>query len=282
MICCTNPFKYTLEIALKYPQSLKYREIINGNWIENECINDWIKKKYDKRWKKWIVYNDENPLDLDKTAKGHCKGVLSWNKKKVSWLIHSVPKFPEKLDKQGISGIDYSQLKFGQSFVYIEFDITHLNEVLQQVYLMNPNIYINSGGGVEATPASKLTNDYKIYPINENITHLAKSSAFEKDIYEEILIPEFGNSCMVESWLRGQVIPESDKVSHIKELNGLGNTMYESSADHSKFAISMDSKRKWVFIGDLNRMESQRKRGGGGLLVYDDLIHKAFMDIIVC
>jgi deoxyribonuclease-2 len=270
MFCCCNKYdEYNLEIALKYPQSLKYGELIDGNWVENESINDWIKIKYYRKWNNWLVYNDESP---NKTAKGHCKGVLTWNNKTIGWLIHSVPKFPEYLDETGISGIEYSELKYGQSFVYIEFNIIHLNYILKQIYEMEPNIYIKS----DNVPIIDSTNYYKIYPIiGEKIYHIAKSPDFEKDIYEDILMAEFGESCLVESWIRGQEIPESSKIVHVKKVNG-----YKSSSDHSKFAISIKSNNKWVFIGDLNRMESQKKRGGGGLLICDDSIHEAFMKII--
>lgn len=36
----------------------------------------------------------------------------------------------------------------------------------------------------------------------------------------------------------------------------------------------------WVCVGDLNRMKSQWKRGGGGIVIYDDYLWKAMEDII--
>ena len=38
---------------------------------------------------------------------------------------------------------------------------------------------------------------------------------------------------------------------------------FKRTHDHSKWAISLDKKTPVVCIGDINRMESQRKRGGG-------------------
>jgi deoxyribonuclease-2 len=273
MFCCFTKNKVKYEIVLKYPKSLKYRIITSKNkdWVVNEDINEWVKGKYkENKWKKWVVYNDDN----DKiTNHGHCKGILSWNSKKIGWLIHSVPRFPEKF---GISGIEYGQLLYGQSFIYIEFNIIHLDGVLSQLSNMNPNIYIGE-------PLSEIkNNNYKIYPIiGDKIFHISKHYTDEKDIYGDILIPfvKDGN-CLVESWLRGQVIPESERVSHIKGMIGYNNDSYTETNDHSKFAVSHGSKRKWVFIGDLNRMESQKKRGGGGILLYDDEIHDKFMEII--
>jgi hypothetical protein len=50
----------------------------------------------------------------------------------------------------------------------------------------------------------------------------------------------------------------------------------KQTQDHSKWAVS----DIYCFIGDLNRMDSQRKRGGGGLLIrHPDLAH-GFKELI--
>ena len=38
---------------------------------------------------------------------------------------------------------------------------------------------------------------------------------------------------------------------------------FTTTKDHAKWAISLDRKRPWVCVGDINRMETQRRRGGG-------------------
>uniref|UniRef100_A0A6C0H549 Uncharacterized protein n=1 Tax=viral metagenome TaxID=1070528 RepID=A0A6C0H549_9ZZZZ len=271
MYCCLKNKEIKYEIALKYPRSVKYR-IISKNtngWKEEDDISNWVKMKYlQSKWDNYLVYNDEIANNT-KTTDGHCKGILSWTNKKIGWLIHSVPKFPEKIG----SAIQYEQLQYGQSFIYIEFSIIHLSEIIGQISKMNPNVYI---GNNYIDKLSKC-NEYKIYPILQNkIYHVSKSEKYEKDIYEDILVREFGDGCFVESWIRGKIIQDSENVKNIKELSG----NVEETHDHSKFAVSF-GKEKWVFIGDLNRMESQKKRGGGGILIKDDEIHGYFLELVM-
>jgi hypothetical protein len=33
---------------------------------------------------------------------------------------------------------------------------------------------------------------------------------------------------------------------------------------------------KWVYVGDINRMMSQKNRDGGGIILVDDDLHKLF------
>ena len=84
-------------------------------------INTWLKQFYtiDKKWNNWIVYNDELPKLNDEdnfiTKKGHCKGIITWNENKISWLCHSLPKFPDfNFDSNSINDINESELVYGQ------------------------------------------------------------------------------------------------------------------------------------------------------------------------
>ena len=56
---------------------------------------------------------------------------------------------------------------------------------------------------------------------------------------------------------------------------------YSMSNDHSKYAVSMDSEHPWVFIGDINRMESQYRRGGGGILIKNIELWKRMNEILL-
>lgn len=133
------------DFVIKFPNGFNcaiYDETM-GDFIIFENINIWLKNLYSHSdWKEWIVYNDEIP-GSNKTSRGHCKGILAWNKSRISWLCHSVPKFPMYFCENLISGIEHSESIYGQSFQYIEIPYTtsKFSEILHQLFIMEANIF---------------------------------------------------------------------------------------------------------------------------------------------
>jgi hypothetical protein len=166
---CFSKKKYIFySIALKKPDGTKYAyydsEIDNNSFLIKENINDWIFNNLNRNnWLFQLLYNDEIPDDIFNNInnsdnidninnsknyylnkKGHNKGILLWNDTKIGWLIHSVPKYPNKikLDKEFIiDNISDNQLIYGQSFSYLELDIKELEGILKQLKIMESNIY---------------------------------------------------------------------------------------------------------------------------------------------
>ncbi|EPB68716.1 hypothetical protein ANCCEY_12201 [Ancylostoma ceylanicum] len=64
-------------------------------------------------------------------------------------------------------------------------------------------------------------------------------------------------------------------VYDITAVNTL-NISYVSSKDHSKWGVSMEEKKPVVCIGDINRQESQNKRGGGAVCIENKKLWKTF------
>ena len=139
----------TNKFALKFPHGssgIEYNEKI-GDFVETD-IQEWLHQIYNvspNRWTNWLVYNDEIE-DSNITTHGHCKGILAWSLETriISWMCHSVPKFPREFDaEKGISKIEEGQLEFGQSFQYLEIPYSEhtLKNILFQIHLMDANIY---------------------------------------------------------------------------------------------------------------------------------------------
>uniref|UniRef100_A0A6C0DAP1 Uncharacterized protein n=1 Tax=viral metagenome TaxID=1070528 RepID=A0A6C0DAP1_9ZZZZ len=265
--------KNNKKLALKFPHGLSYIEYDGKkSFIKKDNINNFLKNIYlYSKWNNWIVYNDENNQH---TRKGHCKGIIAWNKNKISWLCHSVPKFPNIFSGNTISDIEDSELIYGQSFQYIEFDYNAImiKNIMKQLDIMNANVYINNSDykykHVEEINVSKLI-------INNNIIHIAKSPNLEIDIYGDYIVKEYNYKWFVETWIRGHHI-NNHKVIDIKNLK-FDNIEYTESQDHSKWAVS---NNEYYFIGDLNRMTSQYKRGGGGFICKDIQIVNALNSLI--
>jgi hypothetical protein len=262
-------------VALKFPHGIT--GIIFKDDIK-ECldINQWISSLYKStQWKEWIVYNDETSHIGNKShSKGHCKGILAWNDTEISWLVHSVPNFPEIFTGNDISKIEPSELIYGQSFFYIKrkCDSSFLEKVISQLYNMDPHIYIKQNN---INPPKK---EYKIIELqfSNKIIHLSKSPKCEIDIYSEYITKKDLSNWYVETWKRG--LPIKTICSNLIEIENISfkNVNYKESQDHSKWAAC----NSYYFIGDLNRMTSQYKRGGGGFLVENDIISKALLSLI--
>ena len=75
--------------------------------------------------------------------------------------------------------------------------------------------------------------------------------------------------------------PPYDTVN-VTNINIDDKFVYKYTLDHSKWAISQDSKQPIVFIGDMNRQgpHSQWIRGGGGIAMKNDALWTFFKGII--
>jgi len=96
---------------------------------------------------------------------------------------------------------------------------------------------------------------------SDTVTHISKSPSHHIDIYGEHLTM-YSNEWRIETWKRGHLITKESTIKDITQLcvNGV---MYKGSQDHSKWGVCP----AYLWVGDLNRMQSQAKRGGGGFLV---------------
>lgn len=268
------------KIALKLPHGT------NGVYYDKEflpCdINEWLANLYkDSTWKKWIIYNDDmhhlgKPHTGEKTHSdgkthstgGHCKGILAWNDTYLSWLVHSAPNFPREFTGNTISPLEHAEHMYGQSFFYIMRPATaeFVQKAIQQLHCMNAHY-------LEATHSHTKTETLIFSP---TITHIAKSPQDMTDLYSHYL-PMYDTDWYVETWKRGS--PIKSPWLQVKDITDLciNNIHYKETQDHSKWAVS----NQYYFIGDLNRMASQAKRGGGGFLVKDPEIARAFRALIV-
>jgi deoxyribonuclease-2 len=278
--CChtATPF---VKVALKLPHGLNgmvYDEKTQ-HFQPLESIDNWLLDLYSSsHWTGWIVYNDETShLGDTKHTKGHCKGIVAWNDTRISWLIHSLPNFPRIFTGATISEIESSEHVYGQSFCYNEFPKhgTLLEDIIHHVRLMEAHIFMEHN----VPPIIALKKDKHVHALvlHENITHVAKSSIHTIDIYSDYLAKQDTSTWYIETWQRGS--PITKKCDNVKEVHMLkwNDVEYKESQDHSKWACT--DIHCWV--GDLNRMKSQYKRGGGGVLIKHPAMAKAFKGLIV-
>ena len=278
-LCFSNPIKVTRNFALKLPHGgtfIEYNEKTK-KFILKDDINIWIKNLYDNKLRtNWIIYNDEID-NSTKTSKGHCKGIITWNEDIITWLCHSVPKFPKVFDESNISSIDGSMLIYGQSFQYLEFPFEKekLKQIIEHLRIMKANVYINNSDYFNNKLKTKCSHVHELV-ISKNIIHVAKPPKYEIDIYSEYLVDKTKANWKVESWIRSRTYPIVPYVTDIKECK-FNTISYAENQDHSKWAVS---NKEFYWIGDLNRMTTQMKRGGGGFICKDKKLNKALQKII--
>jgi deoxyribonuclease-2 len=269
------------KFLIKIPSGTRYIEYKEQQkkFVKCDDINTCIKSMYsNSKWTSWIVYNDEtSKVGLKHTTKGHCKGIVAWNKTTISWLCHSVPNYPYYFEGNKISAIESSELMYGQSFQYMEVDYSKelLDNILNQLEFMNANIYIQKDVNIVQTVHNH--NNINKIELCSDVHHLAKSPKHEIDIYSEYIATEYKFKWKTETWKRGHEI--TTKCENVTDISSIyfEDIEYSESRDHSKWAVS-DNEYYW--IGDLNRMKSQYKRGGGGFICKDDGLTRALERII--
>jgi len=267
--------------------------------VFKEDFNDWVKEHVAfHSFMHAIAYNDEPPGHKPVSSTyAHAKGVLLWNDQEILWLVHSVPKWPcISIDEPRsyfcccvkykyvapFDEIDESERLYGQSFIIYRGESNKLDCILHQLLgVMNVYVYFDSSHLTETWKRDHVSHDAtSILQLNKLTIHLAKNGKEQKDFYEDILLGHVSSGCIVESWMRPSM-PETDKVKHIKTICfENGKYSMKETTDHSKWAVSDSPQFPWILIGDLNRMTSQRQRGGGGILVYDEELWHLFSSII--
>ena len=309
-----NTLCYT-KVALKFPNGFVGVQYDEDHKKFDPCnMDSWLSSLYkNKLWTSWIVYNDEsahldpnyNSEKPEKTARGsvsspsnkstrksvsspseksdnllkshstggHCKGILAWNATHVSWLVHSVPNFPREFTGSTISSIEPSEHIYGQSFFHVtrQADEAFVKQAIAHIYLMNAHIFMKHNVPEVENPNNMIST----LSFSEEITHIAKSPKMEIDIYSEYLTI-YATDWYVETWKRGHAITTPSSIKDVSHLSIFG-VKYKESQDHSKWAAS----EQYYWIGDLNRMTSQYKRGGGGFVVKNQGTANALKSIIV-
>ena len=107
---------------------------------------------------------------------------------------------------------------------------------------------------------------------------IAKNREWNGDFWNGLVGPALNDDMDDETWIRGQIPPIADtdgihKTFDIKYINlgALGvHWAWPETHDHAKWGITLHNP--WVCVGDINRMISQRKRGGGTIAFQNQVL----------
>ena len=239
----------------------------------------------------YILYNDECPDGAgkeDNESYGHTKGVLAFDKSTNTglWLLHSWPKYVD------MWSADHQTPLSGQTFMCLTLDYDSMERLAtQMINHQEPQVYAvktvdtdsplyHLSSGVKPTdPADSSILDLKTKG-GVPFKVIAKNKKWGKDFWNDLVGPALGVDMDVESWIRGPVPVTEDsdgthKVLDLKyiDLKPLGLPYkWPESKDHAKWGHSVDND--WICVGDINRMISQRNRGGGTIALQHPTLWK--------
>lgn len=242
----------------------------------------------------WILYNDEMPDGAkghDNGNLGHTKGVIAFDTatKTACWLLHSWPKFADP------KATEDPTPKYGQTYLCLSLDLATAGKIAAQMANhQEPQTYLcNAANLPQADPLYALTQPLKPNPPADSsvidlqsigglpFKVIAKNREWNQDFWNGLVGPALKEDMDVETWIRGKIPPIADtdgihKTFDIKyiTLGPLGvHWAWPETHDHAKWGITTHAD--WVCVGDINRMISQRKRGGGTIAFQNETLWKA-------
>ncbi|KAL1438421.1 hypothetical protein MTO96_048035 [Rhipicephalus appendiculatus] len=211
----------------------------------------------------YVVYNDQPPDSpgrqkveqrTHQSARSSLAGLFIFDEESGVWIIHSVPKFPEMLH-HGFYTFPTSGREFGQTILCVTFPASQLETIATHLRLQYPNIY----------------DSYA--PPSLHVYSAAVASNLESNLF-------------ASTWRNGAggKVPadcnDTYTVTNIEALRlsmGKQQLQIKNGEDHSKWAISEETAKRFVCIGTLNRMHSQYRRGGQTLCFKNALLHKLLL-----
>jgi len=249
----------------------------------------------------YVFYNDANPEGKEFFDYGHSKGALAFTTDGGFWMIHTIPKYPNRV--QDGYGYPHSGTYYGQMFFCVNFNSSSFDIIGKQLRFNGPHIHDSQ---LPDSMADKFPNMKSLVngdfileaPYNmsaklvssagKDLIHFAKNKNFGRDLYAAFVAPSLKTNLLAETWQHGssKTGPSCDTrytVENIIRLDVKSDTdeyPFVNYEDHSKYVLSKNGDPPFVCIGDINRMETQFERGGGTLCTKDTQIWTVFKSVV--
>lgn len=274
------------------PKELVYSK--NNMEDETGAIITTIKQLYDTDagTDAWMTYNDQD--DHGKAAsssRAHAKGVIVFDKSQGFWLVHSLPKYPARAS-EGYNGL--SDTRYGQSWICMTLAASQFETVGKQIatnwvgdYDSNapaftarvaPSFkkFVDSGSRGADLKSLKQVKTLK----GVSFDVFARSGKANNELYDDWVNIFYSSDLIAETWQNGRGKMYSNCNMKYSVYNAASihfpNKDWRITQDHSKWCLTVNSSKKVVCIGDINRQTSQAGRGGGTVCIKNTDVWDAF------
>jgi deoxyribonuclease II len=268
----------------------------------------------------YVMWNDDPPGPAKASSSyAHSKGILATDGTSGFWLTHSMPNWPDIPNFDDINPGIFPSDKYAQSMGCVSISIDTVNDIANTLRIDYPFVYSSYVPDAiksklnymtDLIDRNKVTNETAantFYTLdNVKYTQFAKSKNWGEDLWDDLVSPYYKAPMYVETWISGSGGPMSSmcyngtdnpawfkknelydiyQVSYITMPDGEN---WKNTQDHSKWGATIKSQIRnddvytatAACVGDINRMCSQEKRGGGAMCVEDAGLNKAFIDIV--
>jgi len=239
----------------------------------------------------------------------HGKGVVAANADTGFWLTHSVPGLPLN---STLSGTEWSfpegQQLYAQTFLCLSASTGDLDSLSAAFLHSRPYVYDTNLGadGVASQFLPKMSEWVGTYwEIQRGQQWLSfetlgglrlqvfghwplEGAAWDWNVWEGVVAPHLQSDMIVETWCDGHtgggtdkacLPPVCDRPQQVVEAYTMdfGGGEFRNTDDHGKWGLSMTREQgAWLCFGDLNRMSSQRFRGGGVVCFQEEGLWEAW------
>ncbi|XP_004561559.2 deoxyribonuclease-2-alpha [Maylandia zebra] len=246
----------------------------------------------------YMLYSDQPPKPyVAPPSFGHSKGVVLLDKTSGVWLSHSTPKFPVYRSKAFWPDNGNAN---AQAFMCVTYPYKQFKEIGVQLKYIHAYSYDSE---IPTTFHNELrcVAQRDCYPKKEpwfsqatltssrgrNFISFAKYTRFGDDLYSGLVTKNIRGNLYVKSWGKmhhNRGLPSNcsssipNHVYNVKEVKLPNREAFSDTVDHSKWCVTADGD--WICIADMNREESQMKRGGGAICTNDRVVGMAFYGLI--
>jgi len=305
---CINPNGHVVDwyVILLFPRSSEKSGILSYGYYDNTSTAlkyysydkesfpplDFTNLNSLSEITNYIFWNDDRSTEgkIDKAAesKGHSKGGLIYNKTSGKYIMHSLPRFPRRTDEnEVIKDLPDNAGIYGQHFLCISLHTNEILKLLDHLIIINPSIVYSHGdkdrvglktqvieqllsGKADRSRASSGSIKLKSN-LGREFDIFTKGNGSPDLPYDSIIPNEYGSSIFVETWSKPEMLDiicdTKYKVKNVLSLK-FGKYEYTRDNEHSKWAV-LDKKSVSCY-SDLNRIASQKRRGGMAICINDE------------
>jgi deoxyribonuclease II len=195
------------------------KSVYDVNQTTSGCIMATVNQLYspslDLNNIAYALYNDDPPPPAGTASStyAHSKGVLLLNDQQGFWLVHSKPNWP---NARTVGAGGFPDTTYSQSLMCITLNTTTFDSIAEAQMVNYPFLYdsyissnlaallpsfdtwLDKGKSSEDSMTNVFSSKGGV-----SYTQFAKSKAWGKDLYEDLVAPGLNQSLSVETWRLG-------------------------------------------------------------------------------